>query len=176
VPVFPFLIFVPLYNYCCSNQVVVFMEGVLKAGVHSPKTDGMVLEQLYPGYGHKKFYKLHLDLLLFQMQCPHVSGVPLMDIVTVSDDGSRQAVAVYSRSSSVWPTVLVEGESCCVLQLLGLTQFRVVPRHPQHQNPKFINWCMDYWGRVVTTLYRLVQQQLVNDAGSSAIEPILLLK
>ena len=41
---FPFLIFVPLYNYCCSNQVVVFMEGVLKAGVHLPMTDGMVFE------------------------------------------------------------------------------------------------------------------------------------
>ena len=173
----PFLIFFPSTTTTdYSNQGVVFMEGVLKAGVHSPKTDGMVLERLYPGYGHKKFYKLHLDLLLFQMQCQHVSGVPLLDIITVSDDGSRQAVAVYSRSSSVWPTVLVEGESCCVLQLLGLTQFRVVPRHPQLQNPKFINWGQDDWGRVITILWHLVQQQPVNAAGSSAIEPILLLK
>ncbi len=70
------------------------------------------------------------------------SGVPLLDVTTVSDDGG-QAVAVYSKIDSGysnWPYVLVEGESCCVLQLLGLTQFPVVPRHPQHQNPKFINW------------------------------------
>ena len=73
------------------------MEGVLKAGVHLPVTTGMVLERLYPGHGHKKFYKVYLDLLMFQMQCPHVGGVPLMDI-TVLDDGSRDAEAVYSRS------------------------------------------------------------------------------
>ena len=150
------------------------MEGVLKAGVRLPITKGMVLERLYPGHGHKKFYKLHLDLLLLQMQCPHVSGVPLLDIITVLDDGSSRAVAVYSQSSSVWPTVQVEGESCCVLQLLGLTQFRVVPRHPQQQNPKFINWGQDDWGRVITILWHLVQQQPVNAAGSSASVPIQL--
>ncbi len=35
---------------------------------------------------------------------------------------------------------MVEAKSCCVLQLLGLTQFPVVPRHPQSCNPKFIIW------------------------------------
>ena len=98
----PFLIFSPSTTTTdYSNQGVVFMEGVLKAGVHLPMTDGMVFERLYPGHGHKKFYKLHLHLLLFQMQCPHFSGVPLMDIVTVSDDGSVQPLSCLHKYNNL---------------------------------------------------------------------------
>ena len=113
-----------------------------------------VMERLPLGHTRTQFIRLHLDLAAFLFQYPHISGVPLLDLVTVIATGEK-AVPVYSQidsDSSNWPTVMVEGESCCVFQLLGLTQFPVVPRHPQSQNPKYINWGMQR-GLVVTYLY-----------------------
>ena len=119
------------------------IKGKKWTGAALPITEGKVLERLPQGHGRSNYNRLHLDLLAFLSQFPHTSGVPLLDVTTVTDTGTV-AVAVYSQIGSVssnWPTVLVEGESCCVFQLLGLTQFPVVPRHPQSQNLKFINWC-----------------------------------
>jgi hypothetical protein len=67
--------------------------------------------------------------------------------------------------------VLVEGEECCVLQLLGLTQFSVVLRNPQSQNPKYINWVYGDNGVVRTELYH----GPATAAGGSASDPIVLL-
>ena len=127
------------------------MDGRKYTGVKLPITKGQVLERLPPGHQRKHFMRLHPDLAGFQFQFPHTSGVPLLDVMTVTDTGTL-AVPVYSQigsESSNWPTVLVEGESCCVFQLLGLTQFPVVPKHPQSENPKYINWGMER-GLVIT--------------------------
>jgi hypothetical protein len=45
----------------------------------------------------------------------------------------------FSFSSDRWPEITVFGDNCCVLQLVCLLQFGYAPRHPQHQDTKFIN-------------------------------------
>ena len=149
------------------------IKGKKWTGAALPITEGKVLERLPQGHGRSNYNRLHLDLLAFLFQFPHTSGVPLLDVTTVTDTGTV-AVAVYSQIGSVssnWPTVLVEGESCCVFQLLGLTQFPVVPRHPQSQNPKHINWGIER-GLVVTYLYR--RWAIAAAIGCSAGNPVLL--
>lgn len=131
-----------------------------------PITEGRVLERLSPGHIYLRFFALHLDLLLFQIQFPHISGVPLLDVVTVHHDAKR-AVAEKSYLNagySNWPHVDADKEHLCALELLGLTQFRVVPMRPQHQNPKFVNWGYPQLGIFATTLHHFVRK----DAGSSA--------
>ena len=150
------------------------MEGKKRTGVSLPITKGKVLERLPQGHNCRYYYRLHMDLAACLYQFPHLSGVPLLDITTVSDTGRVESVPIYSQISSAsgnWPTVLVEGESCCVLQLLGLTQFPVVPRHPQSQNPKHINWGIER-GLVVTYLYH--NWAIAAAIGCSAGNPVLL--
>jgi hypothetical protein len=159
------------FSYSYRNQGVVFVQGAETAGVPLPITEGSrVLERLSADHSRQRFFALHLDLLLFQIQFPHISGVPLLDVVTVHN-GRKMAVAVKSYVNgaySNWPHVDVDQETLCALQLLGLTQFGVVPMHPQHQNPKFINWGYPELGLFATTLYHFVWK----DAGSSA-NPLL---
>ncbi len=74
----------------------------------------------------------------------------------VSITGAEQSFAVFTTSDSgynIWPSVKVDGEDCCVLELLGLLQFAVIPRNPQHVNPKCVNWGCDRLGRVRTDLH-----------------------
>jgi hypothetical protein len=125
------------------NVGTVFLEGVRKAGVRQPiAVDTTVLERLE--YGHKvpRFYTLHLNLLLLQLQFPNLHGLPLLDITTVGADGRESsAQRAYKKSGgNNWPHVKVEGKSCCALQLMGLVQFKVIKRHPQEKGKKYINW------------------------------------
>ena len=171
---FPIFCYVFPHNPSCSNQGVVFMEGKKCSGVKLPITQGKVFERLPPDHNRKKYYRLHFDLAAGLFQFPHLSGVPVLDITTVSDTGREESVPIFSQNGSErdnWPTVMVEGESCCVFQLLGLTQFPVVPRHPQSQNPKYINWGMQR-GLVVTYLYHCWAAAAA--ASSSASNPIQL--
>ena len=70
-----------------------------------------------------------------------------------------------------WAKVRVEGKDCCVLQLLGLTQFSVVPRHPKKaQKPQYILWGYGNNGVVVTLLYH----PAATAASGSAGDPIVL--
>ncbi len=156
------------------------MDGKKHAGIALPvakfitTSDGkvktnQVLERLPLGHARTQYIRLHLDLAALLYQYPHICGVPVLDVVTETAT-EKKAVPVYSQSASDasnWPTVKIEGESCCVFQLLGLTQFPVVPRHPQSQNPKVINWGIEH-GLVVTYLYGCWAPAA--DAGSSAIE------
>ena len=43
-----------------------------------------VLERLPLGHTRTQFIRLHLDLAAFLFQYPHISGVPLLDLVTVT--------------------------------------------------------------------------------------------
>jgi hypothetical protein len=69
-------------------------------------------------------------------------GLPLVDVSTPSAPLSEKAWYTYTKSGvNNWPHVVVGGMECCVMQLLGLTQFKIIPRHPQDQRPiKYINW------------------------------------
>jgi len=98
-----------------AQMPVVFMDGKKWTGVPLPITKGKVLEKLPPAHECKQYIRLHLDLAAVLFQFPHTSGVPLLDVTTVTDTGTV-AVPVYSQIGSElsnWPTVLVEGESCC---------------------------------------------------------------
>ena len=53
-----------------------------------------VLERLPLGHTRTQFIRLHLDLAAFLFQYPHISGVPLLDLVTVTATG-KKAVPVY---------------------------------------------------------------------------------
>ncbi len=43
-----------------------------------------VMERLPLGHTRTQFIRLHLDLAAFLFQYPHISGVPLLDLVTVT--------------------------------------------------------------------------------------------
>ena len=115
-----------------------------------------VLQMLAVGHIEQHFYVLHLDVLLFCLQFPHVRRVPLLDRRT-RIAGVEQSFAVFTTTDSgysIWPCVKVNDEDCCVLELLGLLQFAVIPRNPQHVKPKCVNWGYDLLGRVRTDLHR----------------------
>jgi hypothetical protein len=98
------------------------------------------------------YYVLHLSAFLFQCQLLHARGVPLLDYT----DGQKVRSHCSSTSSchSVWPYATVEGAGRCVLELLGLTQFEMIPRNPQiGQDCKFANWG-EFMGCTWTYLYR----------------------
>ena len=48
--------------------------------------------------------------------------------------------------------LLYFGDNCCVLQLVCLLQFGYAPRHPQHQDTKYINHGWDLETGVFRTL------------------------
>jgi hypothetical protein len=79
--------------------VVVFMNGKKYAGVALPIIKGKVLERLPLAHGRKQYIRLHLDLAAFLYQFPHTSGVPLLDVIAVTDTGTV-AVPVYSQIGS----------------------------------------------------------------------------
>ena len=96
---FPIFCYVFPHNPSCSNQGVVFMEGKKWTGVSLPITKGKVLERLPPAHECKQYIRLHLDLAAFLFQFPHTSGVPLLDVITVTNTGTV-AVPVYSQIGS----------------------------------------------------------------------------
>ena len=73
--------------------------------------------------------------LLFVIQFLGHPGVPVLQEVCAVQARPHIAVAgaVYNR----WMEVSDIG---CVLPLVGLLQFPCTPCHPQHQNPKYLNW------------------------------------
>jgi hypothetical protein len=85
------------------------------------------------------YYVLHLDMWALSMTLPHASGIPVIEYRCAADKAFT--FSSFSSVHNIWPKVLI-GTDCCVAQLLGLTQFGVVPRHPQHpqSHTKWINW------------------------------------
>ncbi len=150
----------------------VFLNSVRKAGVRQPIAVGTtVLERLEYGHKEPRFYTLHLNLLLLQIQYPNLRGLPLLDITTVDSTGS-QSIAQRTYTSSGghnWPLVNVESTSCCVLQLMGLVQFKVIKRHPQEKGTKYVNWGYQR-GVFITYLYHDTE----NVEGDSTSKPILI--
>ena len=112
-----------------------------------------VMEKLSPGHGCPKFQTLHLDLLLVQLLVPNLRGLPVLDVSTPSEQHSELAYYTYVYGGSRWLYVLVGGKGCCVLQLLGLTQFVIIPRHPQSKGKKFVNWGYGSHGICKTYIY-----------------------
>jgi hypothetical protein len=99
------------------------------------------------------YYVLHLDALLLQCQYLHARGVPVLDYVDLTGARTRTHCSYTSAPYNAWPYVEVEGDSCCVLQLLGLTQFEITPRNPQiGQATKDVNWG-ELEGKTFTTLH-----------------------
>ena len=144
--------------------------GSEKKAIDLPIMDGArVLQALPPGHEFHEFQTLHLDLLLVQMLLPNVRGLPLIDLTSAA--GSL-AVYTYTKSGGHnWAHVLVEEEECCVLQLLGLTQFSVVPRNPRHEKPIYILWGYGNNGVVATFLFH---GPAATAASGSASDPIVL--
>jgi hypothetical protein len=118
--------------------------------------DTDVLERLPPNHDELYFYRLHLDMLLFCIQFPHVRRLPLLDLMT--GGGSHAIFTTTGAGYHIWPTVWVGGDDCCVLQLLGLLQFAIIPRHPTLVLWKCANWGYDPLGRMWTKFYRRATQ------------------
>ena len=138
-----------------ATEAFSLVDQVLPADI----TGIYVLQMLAAGHMEHHFYVLHLDVLLFCLQFPHVRGMPLLDRRT-RIAGVEESFAVFTTTNagySIWPSVNVDGEYCCVLELLGLLQFPVIPRNPQHVNPKCVNRGYDRLGRVRTDLHEAGQ-------------------
>ena len=104
------------------------------------------------------YYVLHLSSFIFQCQFLHARGVPLLECT----NGTKVRTQCSSTSAchSAWPYVTVENAGCCVLQLLGLAQFEMIPRNPQiGQKFKFANW-----GEFRGCVWTLIISQLFLDA------------
>jgi hypothetical protein len=71
---------------------------------------------------------IRLDMLLMCAQLPHGStGIPIGYWV----DDQRRAHTLFTFTDSSygnWHQILINKKACCVMQLLGLTQFRMIPR------------------------------------------------
>ena len=87
-----------------------------------------------------EYLVLHLDMWALSMTLPHAEGIPVVELV--GGHNKAKTFATHSSVHHMWPCVKIGGKDCCVAQLLGLTQFAVVPRHPQHpqSHQKWINW------------------------------------
>ena len=115
-----------------------------------------VLAQVWDPEPGSAFYTLHLDLWAFNMQLPHARGIPVLEW----NNGNRaKTFATYSCPYHPWPEVRIGEKGCCVAQLLGRTQFAVIPRHPQHlqSHTKWINWGFKD-GIFCTTVYHINEQ------------------
>jgi hypothetical protein len=137
------LLFMVLIRVQNGKKIVAKME--FKAG-------DLVLKRSLTEPTSGFFYVLRLSALLFQCQLLHARGVPLLEY----SNGAKKRTNCSSTSAchSAWPYVTVESNGCCVLQLLGLTQFEMIPRNPQTgQECKFANWG-EFLGCVYTYLYR----------------------
>lgn len=103
---------VQFFSHLFSNLGVVFVDGKKVAGVSLPIAAGTdVLEGLAHGHQEKKFYTLHLDMLVMQMDFPDLRGLPQMLRRSVP----TEKVCQLRRSSggNNWPHVQVEGADCC---------------------------------------------------------------
>ena len=112
-----------------------------------------VLAQVWNPEPGSAFYTLHLDMWALSMELSHATGIPVLEF---NVGNSASTFATYSTPYNPWPKVLIGGKDCCVAQLLGLTQFDVIPRHPQHPQShiKYINWGFPD-GIFCTTVYHI---------------------
>ena len=141
---------------CCAVLLFIVLIRVqngksIKATMHFAAGD-LVLKRWMTRPTRGCFYVLRLSALLFHCQIMHARGVPLLEYA----DGQKVRTHCSSTSAchSTWPNVTVERADCCVLQLLGLTQFEMIPRNPQTgQKRKFANWG-EFRGCTWTYLYR----------------------
>jgi hypothetical protein len=115
------------------------------------KAGDLVLKRSLTRPTSDSFYTLHLSAFLFQCQLLHARGVPLLE--HTKGNKVRTHCSKTPACHSAWPGVTVESANCCVLQLLGLTQFEMIPRNPQTgQDCKFANWG-EFMGCIYTYLY-----------------------
>jgi hypothetical protein len=76
---------------------------------------------------------IRFDMLLLCCQLPHAcTGVPIG--FYVDENGRAHTLWTFTTASyNLWPQVIIDKEPCCVMQLLGLIQFSMIPRHPQEK-------------------------------------------
>ncbi len=96
----------------------------------------------------------------------------MLEDVTVSDTGVQTSAPIYTSDQTTdnWPCVWIPSRTnktrrCCVCQLLGLTQFSVVPRHPQSRGTKYVNWGYGRLGIISTTVYAYSASRPDADVG-----------
>jgi hypothetical protein len=118
---------------CCAVQLFIVLIRVqngnsIQAKIQFTAGD-LVLKRGLTRPAHGYFYILYLDAFMLQCQILHARGVPLLEYT------NGQIIRTHcSRSSachSAWPYATVESECLCILQLLGLIQFEMIPRNPQ---------------------------------------------
>ena len=110
---------------------------------------------------------IQLQAFFFQVQFQHAEGVP---VVTVNlPDGHTSTLFSFCRNQG-WPELRFpeKKKEICVLQLAGLLQFKIVPRHPIiGQDRKFANWGYQA-GLFFTYLCHQVVQSIGLDASAAA--------
>jgi hypothetical protein len=146
-----------VYQVRCCCAVLFFIvlirvqNGKSKQATIQFAVGDLVLKRCTTRPSRGSYYVLRLGALVFNCQILHARGVPLLEYV----DGRkvRTKCSKTSACHSAWPHVDVERAGCCVLQLLGLTQFEMIPRNPQTgQKRKFANWG-EFMGCTWTYLY-----------------------
>ena len=57
------------------------------------------------------------------------------------------------------------------MQLLGLTQYPIIPRNPQEQgDQKYVNWGFNTHCKFITTVFHLEKQNLCVERNSGVVE------
>ena len=141
---------------CCAVLLFIVLIRVqngkpIKAKIGFKEGD-LVLKRHLTRPEHGFFYILYMDAFMMQSQILHARGVPLLEYT--NGDKVRTLCSSTSARHSAWPYATVESAHCCILELLGLTQFEMIPRNPQTgQLCKFANWG-EYMGCIWTYLYR----------------------
>jgi hypothetical protein len=140
---------------CCAALLFIVLIHVqngksIEAEIRFTAGD-LVLKRSPTKPAHGFFNIMHLDAFMLQCQILHARGVPLLEYT----DGQKIRTQCSSTSAchSAWPIATVESECVCILQLLGLIQFEMIPRNPQTgQTCKFANWG-EFMGCIWTYLY-----------------------
>jgi len=97
---------------------------------------------------------VYLDMLLLSAQISNAQGIPIGYRVQA---GQAKTLFTYATSgSNNWAHFDVDGDACCVLTIVGLLQFGMIPRHPQKGvKRKYANWGYDASGLFRTILYHV---------------------
>ena len=119
----------------------IFLDGrEISHTLHFTLGEQVLAQMCYPEPG-SEYYTLHLDMWALSMTLTHAAGIP---VVEFHSNNRANTFSTFSSPYHNWPSVLIGGcrDDCCVAQLLGLTQFDVIPRHPQHpqSHKKWTNW------------------------------------
>ena len=117
----------------------VFVDGVKKRKQIKFRAGTTVLKRVASIPGDRNSCTMDIGALLFQLQFPNEVGVPILYSTMAGSSDSSTEFSYTNGGYSRWPKIKVFGESCCVAQLVCLLQFGYAPRHPQHQDTKYIN-------------------------------------